>query len=289
MLRSRGRCSNGRTVPGNSRFSRSSDDQAAVPLRKLRSQPNQQRRLCSSSHHSKGRLAAPASLLWGIGVVRCMTEPVRSPGRILALNLRRQRFGYAVMEGASFLLDWGVRRRLRRNESKPRFFVRSLESLLYLWRPSLVVFMGVAKSMNGCTTNYMLQISREMRRHRIRTRRFSIRDVQRVFGMGAPLTQQSMAEAMVQQLPFFAANLPPTRKPWMSEDYRMLMFSAIALALAAGRLCLNHSIPEESGSIRKRKFVIETQAFHYTCGRSGSISDGSGMCRTKPISHRKLG
>jgi hypothetical protein len=156
------------------------------------------------------------------------------------------------MEGASSLLDWGVHRRLRKNESKPRFIVRSLESLLYLWQPSLVVLMDVPKRANGCTPKYMLQISRKICRHRIRTRRVSIQDVQKVFGMGAPLTQQSMAKAMVRRLPFLAANLPPTRKPWMSEDYRMLMFSAIALALAAKQA--------SSESVHSKRARIDSEA-----------------------------
>jgi hypothetical protein len=38
---------------------------------------------------------------------------------------------------------------------------------------------------------------------------------------------------LVRQFPFLASTLPPLRKMWQSDDYRMGMFAAAALAVAA--------------------------------------------------------
>ena len=45
------------------------------------------------------------------------------------------------------------------------------------------------------------------------------------------LNKQSLAETIARHIPAFARYLPPPRKPWMSEDSRMSLFDAAALAL----------------------------------------------------------
>jgi hypothetical protein len=45
------------------------------------------------------------------------------------------------------------------------------------------------------------------------------------------LTKHQRAQAVIERFPVFAQKLPPKRKPWESEHYRMSMFSAAALAM----------------------------------------------------------
>jgi hypothetical protein len=45
-----------------------------------------------------------------------------------------------------------------------------------------------------------------------------------------PATKQKIAETIAQQVPAFSLYVPPKRKPWMSEDPRMGIFEAAALA-----------------------------------------------------------
>ena len=44
-------------------------------------------------------------------------------------------------------------------------------------------------------------------------------------------TKQEIAIAIAERFPELAPRLPRSRKPWMSEDYRMSIFDAVALAL----------------------------------------------------------
>jgi hypothetical protein len=44
-------------------------------------------------------------------------------------------------------------------------------------------------------------------------------------------SKYAIAEAIAKHLPAFERHLPPQRKPWMSEDSRMGIFNAAALAL----------------------------------------------------------
>jgi len=43
--------------------------------------------------------------------------------------------------------------------------------------------------------------------------------------------KRQLAEAIAARIPAFERYLPPPRKPWMSEDSRMNLFDAAALAL----------------------------------------------------------
>jgi hypothetical protein len=43
--------------------------------------------------------------------------------------------------------------------------------------------------------------------------------------------KQTLAEVIAKHIPAFERYVPPPRKPWMSEDSRIALFDAIALAL----------------------------------------------------------
>jgi hypothetical protein len=46
------------------------------------------------------------------------------------------------------------------------------------------------------------------------------------------LTKYERAQAVIKRFPILTQKLPPKRKPWESEDHRMSMFAAAALAMA---------------------------------------------------------
>ena len=66
---------------------------------------------------------------------------------------------------------------------------------------------------------------------RLTCRRISPLAVKKVFLAFHARTKHEIARAIGTQLPELATQLPPYRKPWMSEDYRMAIFDAAAFAL----------------------------------------------------------
>ncbi len=154
--------------------------------------------------------------------------------RILALDLHSQRYGYAVLEAPANLLDWGVRRRYSTRKLRtPSSMQKSLRLLLDMWRPSLVLIKNAApKPRNARIRKRLANLLNEMRRRRIPIYRITERKVQAAFGEGKYVTSYAAACMLVQEYPFLAATLPPPRKVFESEDYRMGIFAAIALALA---------------------------------------------------------
>ena len=57
------------------------------------------------------------------------------------------------------------------------------------------------------------------------------RDVNRAF-VGFESNKYEVASALAKQFPTLASKLPPKRKCWQSEDYRMSLFDTAALGVA---------------------------------------------------------
>jgi len=74
-------------------------------------------------------------------------------------------------------------------------------------------------------------IERQARSRRIPVRCISRRDVNRAF-VGFESNKYEVASALARQFPDLALRLPPKRKCWQSEDYRMGVFDAAALGVA---------------------------------------------------------
>jgi hypothetical protein len=65
---------------------------------------------------------------------------------------------------------------------------------------------------------------------------FSRTQVRQAFCAEAQGTKQTIAEILGKKYPEeLGSRLPPKRRPWMSEDYRMDIFDALALALVLRR------------------------------------------------------
>ena len=45
-------------------------------------------------------------------------------------------------------------------------------------------------------------------------------------------TKYQIATTIAERLPELAPRLPPFRKPWLSEDYRMSIFDAVSFPVA---------------------------------------------------------
>jgi len=151
--------------------------------------------------------------------------------RVLALDVHPRSFGFVVFEGPNRMVDWGVRSfRTGVNAVKIPAATKFL-ALLDEFRPSAVLIgerlaRGTAKQTQMLTT-----IKRRARSRGIPLRSLSRRDVNRAF-VGFESNKYEVASALARQFPDLALRLPPRRKCWQSEDYRMGIFDAAALGVA---------------------------------------------------------
>jgi hypothetical protein len=151
--------------------------------------------------------------------------------RVLALDLHSRRFGYVVLESPDRLLDWGVRSYRRKGKSRDVLIQRRLRPLLALWRPTFLMIRGARQKS---PRKHLLQerilkgVAAEAKNYRARVHILKKWPTDRA----EKLTKYERAQAVIKHFPVLTRKLPPKRKPWGSEDYRMSMFAAAALAVA---------------------------------------------------------
>ena len=154
----------------------------------------------------------------------------KSLTRVLALDLHPRRFGYVVLESLDRLLDWGVCSYRRKGNAADGLIRRRLKPLLELWRPSVVVLREPLRigTLNPQGNRLLKQIMKAAKNRGTRVQVLKKRPT----GRAERLTKYERAQAVVQRFPVLTQKLPPKRKPWESEDYRMSVFAAAALAMA---------------------------------------------------------
>jgi hypothetical protein len=154
--------------------------------------------------------------------------------RIIGLNLHPRHFGYVVLEARDTLelLDWGVCRMGRglRNVKKALVSQR-LYPLLRMWHPSFLVADDLSKGKNRRTQCVLEMVKSEARGNRISVHVLDRERVARAFGNRNSLTKYQRASFVAQRFPVLRWKLPPQRKSYESEDYRMNLFDAAAVAL----------------------------------------------------------
>jgi Holliday junction resolvasome RuvABC endonuclease subunit len=136
---------------------------------------------------------------------------------------------FAVLEGPAKLIDWAVK------EVKGDKNTGTLEHVALLiaqYQPDIVVVEDYANSRRYPRVKQLIQaIIKLAARSHINTRRISQRAVKTTFSKLRRPTKYEIAIAIAEQFPELAPRLPRMRKPWMSEDDRMSIFDAVALAL----------------------------------------------------------
>jgi hypothetical protein len=154
--------------------------------------------------------------------------------RILALDVRPRSFGYVVLEGPDQLLDWGVRSYRKAGVDLRLRVKKSLRALLGDFVPSGLTFTEFQR--RGSRRNARLKrvfdaIRREADKQGIPLRPVSRKAVQEAFAQLANATKHRIASVVAERYPELSWKLPPKRKPWQSEDYRMSIFDAAALGV----------------------------------------------------------
>ncbi len=156
--------------------------------------------------------------------------------RVLAIDPIRKGFGFAVLDGPSYLIDWGLKGTRRREEPRQRWCLRQIAALIDFYQPDRLVVedCGDARFKRGERNRRFIERISELADERgVPVRRVSRVGLHRAFASAGGRTKYKIALAIAGRFPELAWRLPPIRKPWMSEDTRMGIFDAMALALAS--------------------------------------------------------
>ena len=154
-----------------------------------------------------------------------------SEKRVLALDVHPQSFGFVVFEGPNRMLDWGVKSfRPGVNAVKVPAGKKFL-ALLDEYSPAAVVIRE--RPTGGATkrATILAAVQRLMKNRRIPVRLISQGAITRFFA-GSESNKHEVASALAQQFSLLLSKLPPRRKCWQGEDYRMSIFDAAAAGVA---------------------------------------------------------
>jgi hypothetical protein len=149
--------------------------------------------------------------------------------RVLALDVRPQRAGYAAFEGPNLLLDVGLTLLKTRPDTK-----RHLTFLIEIYRPDVIV---TRKPQHGSRrdhpkTRFTLGSAQCLaERSSITIVQLRESQLREYFGKFGAYTKHQIASFVAHKFPELAHRLPPPRRLWQSERARMSIFDAVSCAV----------------------------------------------------------
>src|ERR1039457_3016073 len=152
--------------------------------------------------------------------------------RILAIAPSTRGFGFAVLEGEVSLVDLGVK---TVKGDKNKHSLAKVEKLIAHYQPEVLVLED-ASAKNSRRSPRIRKLSQQIIKtasnHKVSVKLFSRDQVMKTFITDGQGTKHALAEIIAKRFPEqLGLQLPPKRKPWMSEDSRMGIFDAVALVL----------------------------------------------------------
>ena len=161
-----------------------------------------------------------------------MNQTTSKDFRILAVALSFGGFGFVVMEGQKTIIEFG--RRVADGDKNAQSIAK-MKKLLNFYRPDVLVLQDV-EAKGSRRYPRIKTLNRQMKgvaeKHKIGVKLISGKQLRSLL-LGNPKgTKQEMAEKLAKDFPDeLASRLPPKRKTWESEDGRMDIFDAVALAV----------------------------------------------------------
>jgi hypothetical protein len=157
---------------------------------------------------------------------------IRRYALVLSVYLNTRGVAFVLFESALSPFDWGVKEvRGRRKHSRA---LAKIITILNRYEPGVLVLQDT--SSNGTPRAHRVAelnaaIAELGEGRGIPVYAYSREYVRRAFGYLGTTNKQIIAEVIAKHIPAFERYVPPPRKPWMSEDARMGLFDAAALAL----------------------------------------------------------
>jgi RNase H-fold protein (predicted Holliday junction resolvase) len=149
--------------------------------------------------------------------------------RILALDVRARRIGFAVFETPAQVLEFGV----TRFKSRPTALAR-LDRLIRRTKPDGLVLLKIPSSSTRNTRGMqtiLCGIWLIARRFSVAVTTIRERQVKQHFSEQGATTKYQVSLFLVKRFPELEWKLPQPRKAWQREHPNMSMFDAAALAV----------------------------------------------------------
>jgi hypothetical protein len=150
---------------------------------------------------------------------------------VLSLYLNSRGLSFILFEGTLSPYDWGIFE--SRGVMKDRQVLDKVNRLFDRYFPDVLVMQDMGpggtrrasrlEALNGA-------IGIVARQRGVPVFAYSRAEVYSAFASQGFTNKQTLAGLIAKHIPAFERLIPPPRKPWMSEDARMGLFDAAALA-----------------------------------------------------------
>jgi hypothetical protein len=151
---------------------------------------------------------------------------------VAAIHLNSRGFGFVLFEGPLAPLDWGAAE--ARGKEKRETLLARVDALFARYQPNVIVLQDMSEG--GTHRPHRIRRLNEAiveiaERYGLPVLFFSRAEVRQCFAYLGAVTKDTIAGGIAKRIPAFERFLPPPRKTWKSEDARMGIFDAAALAL----------------------------------------------------------
>lgn len=164
----------------------------------------------------------------------CLTflMPPTDNTRILAIDLRPQRFGYAVSEGPKQLLDWGAANYRPGGDIGAASARASARKLIAIFHPAVMVVReagGKTMAKSRGVQPILKALRHLAKAHDVPVHLVSRADVRVAFRPHGAKTKHEIACSLATMIPELRWRIPPQREIYESEPSAMAIFDAVAL------------------------------------------------------------
>lgn len=176
--------------------------------------------------------------------------------RLLAVEVRSRRIGFAVFEGPSRLLDWGVRGCQSPTHALGEVVAKKVRPLLLRYGPFSVVMRRENQYLSQTAKRIRISIgaiSREARQCGIKIRLLKSKSRRHFFAQFRYGAKHRVAELIADLFEELSWNVQPQRKAWHSEGYHTVIFDAVATGLVA--------FGDELNSESVQELIATTESF----------------------------
>jgi hypothetical protein len=157
--------------------------------------------------------------------------------RLLALEVRSRKIGFAVFEGPSRLLDWGVRSCSHHpTRTLHEVVAKRVRPLLFHYRPFAVVMRRESQYSSKTAVRLRVSVSairREANRSGVEIRLVKAKTRNQFFVQLRCERKHQVAQLVGDLFEELSWSVQPQRKAWHSESYHTVIFDAAATGLVA--------------------------------------------------------
>ena len=149
---------------------------------------------------------------------------------VLSLYPNMHGLGYVLFETELRAVDWGIKTARRR---KHETAMKQTNSLLRAFSPQHIILPTRAPVVSGSRRLHKISTDIALLAENVgsHVHWYSRTDIKSCFAKHGAESKDAIVNVIARLLPEFQQHVPPRRRIWMSEDYRMGLFDAVALAM----------------------------------------------------------